>query len=79
MFLRSSGTDSEVLLKPRAIYKDPFRRGDNILGVHTKLLHLPIHGGESQNTGVLVALHTVCLPAIAATASYPAILPCPSP
>ena len=26
-----AGNDSEVLLKPRAIYKDPFRGGDNIL------------------------------------------------
>jgi len=29
--LCAAGTDSEVLLKPRAIYRDPFRGGDNIL------------------------------------------------
>lgn len=28
---QAPGTDSEVLLKPRAIYKDPFRGGENIL------------------------------------------------
>nr|ADB12590.1 glutamine synthetase II [Jaagichlorella luteoviridis] len=28
---QAPGHDSEVLLKPRAIYKDPFRGGDNIL------------------------------------------------
>jgi hypothetical protein len=28
---QAPGTDSEVYLKPRAMYKDPFRGGDNIL------------------------------------------------
>ena len=28
---QAPGTDSEVIIKPRAIYKDPFRGGDNIL------------------------------------------------
>ena len=28
---QAPGSDSEVILKPAAIYKDPFRRGDNIL------------------------------------------------
>lgn len=28
---QAPGDDSEVYLVPRAIYKDPFRRGDNIL------------------------------------------------
>ena len=28
---QAPGTDSEVFLAPRAIYKDPFRGGDNIL------------------------------------------------
>eukprot|EP00930_Biecheleria_cincta_P058050 TRINITY_DN438_c0_g1_i8.p1 TRINITY_DN438_c0_g1~~TRINITY_DN438_c0_g1_i8.p1 ORF type:complete len:402 (+),score=70.76 TRINITY_DN438_c0_g1_i8:115-1320(+) len=28
---QAPGNDSEVLLKPVAIYKDPFRRGDNVL------------------------------------------------
>ena len=28
---QAPGEDSEVILKPRAIYKDPFRRGDSIL------------------------------------------------
>merc|ERR1719201_1727914 len=28
---QAPGEDSEVIIKPRAIYKDPFRPGDNIL------------------------------------------------
>jgi len=28
---QAPGEDSEVIIKPRAIYKDPFRKGDNIL------------------------------------------------
>merc|ERR1719502_2493145 len=28
---QAPGEDSEVIIKPRAIYKDPFRGGDNIL------------------------------------------------
>lgn len=28
---QASGHDSEVIIKPRAIFKDPFRGGDNIL------------------------------------------------
>ncbi len=31
MPLQAPGDDSEVYLAPRAIYKDPFRPGDNIL------------------------------------------------
>lgn len=28
---QAPGTDSEVFLVPRAMFKDPFRRGDNII------------------------------------------------
>jgi glutamine synthetase len=30
---QAPGADSEVILYPQAIFKDPFRRGHNILGV----------------------------------------------
>merc|ERR1719277_2287131 len=42
---QAPGSDSEVLLKPCAIFNDPFRRGDNVLVLCEAILpktHAPI-------------------------------------
>jgi len=41
---QAPGHDSEVLLKPVAIFRDPFRRGDNILVLSET--YQPVTGGE---------------------------------
>lgn len=53
-----AGHDSEVFLKPRVIYKDPFRGGDNILVLCDTFEPPRIKEDGSGMTDIVVSLYS---------------------
>ena len=49
---QAPGTDSEVYLKPQAIYRDPFRPGNNILVMCDSYLPPAVDGSSKEFTPI---------------------------